>query len=199
MGPNGRLIVNVIWNHTGGGSNTKTMRARWGGVSGTIAMSASPTTAIFTKSQGTIINRNAANSQILGALFVTSFGSSSTAGVYALAALNTATEQTLVFTGSTGLETSQQTTALVGAGGVCTATKATHGYSAGEYINVATGGNCPTSGTPNAANTVIITRPDANTITYACDCVGTEAGTQPTISRYSNITLESVDVELVKP
>ena len=98
---------------------------------------------------------------------------------------------------TTTVETGYQTTALVGAGGTCTATRNTHGLTSGEYVQVTLGSDCPTSGNPNA-DPVPVTVTDANIFTYACSCVGTEAGTQPTVKRYSQLNLESVDVELLK-
>jgi hypothetical protein len=113
-------------------------------------------------------------------------------------AVNFTQEQTLTVTGTTTLEAGFSTTAVVGLAGTCTATKASHGLNSGEYVQAAGGGNCPTSGNPNA-DPVIITVSDVNTFAYACSCVGTEAGTQPTVKRYSVIQLESVDVQILKP
>lgn len=191
MGANGVLRIRVNWSYQNS-ANNKYIYTKFGG---STVSSSTKTTTSLDRADTFVANRNIENSQLFGTLQTP--GAAATA--FSTGSIDTTASTTLTFMGQTTLETGFQSTALVGAAGVCTATKATHGLLAGEYIKVSSGGNCPTSGDPNADPVPILTRPDANTITYACSCVGTEAGVQPTIQRYSAMTLESFDVELVKP
>lgn len=64
MGANGALRINSLWSYTNSG-NTKTLRNRLDGISGTVFMSAAPTTTASAHDAGRIIqNRNSVSSQV---------------------------------------------------------------------------------------------------------------------------------------
>lgn len=96
MGANGFLRIFTIWSFTSS-ANAKTMRARLGGIGGTIH-GIGPSTNGFQELQGVtmIFNRNAANAQVGTGLLANGFiGSSApTTG-----AIDTSIAQNLVFTG----------------------------------------------------------------------------------------------------
>lgn len=194
LGPNGIIRITELLTHTNS-SNGKTPRVKLGSMAFFSVTYTSGQTTI--QAQTIIRNRNAENSQVGNAVGNPGFSTGSTGGVVT-GSIDTATSQPITITGQTSLETGFATTSVVGAGGTCTATKASHGLNSGEYAQASGGGTCPTSGNPNG-DPVAITVSDVNTFTYSCSCVGTEAGTQPTIKRYSVIQLESADVELLKP
>lgn len=170
-------------------AQTKTGRLRIAASNGTAFASTAFTTQTSGRLYTEIANVNATNVQS-GITTANAGVGFSTSGSPVASAIDTTADFTLYFTGQTSLETGVQVTGVVGAAGVCTVTKASHGLLTGEYIKMSGGSNCPTSGTPNA-DPVAVTRVDANTFTHACDCVGTEAGTQPTFERYSPLTLQS--------
>jgi hypothetical protein len=100
MGLNGRLDIKGIWSFTGS-TNTKSARARLGGVGGTAIISAATATAANITFNGSeiVANRNSASSQVSMSAAV---GSGQIAfGTTALitSAINTAASTTVVFTG----------------------------------------------------------------------------------------------------
>lgn len=96
MGANGRLRVTTFWTVTNSGNN-KTLRVRFGGVSGTIYMGTTVTTIATSQAQHHICNRNAANSQFGSASSGVGPGSSS--GAIVTSAVDTSAETTIVIAG----------------------------------------------------------------------------------------------------
>lgn len=80
MGPNGALRITTLWSYTNS-ANNKTLRIRFGGVSGTAHLGNFVTTTATLRHQQLIQNRNAQNSQIGGYLSVTPFGANPGAAV----------------------------------------------------------------------------------------------------------------------
>lgn len=178
LGANGSIEIWTLWEFTNA-ATTKTAKVKFG--------TAVPFSGTFTTSgalQQVTVIRNAAATNAQFSHASGNVGVGSDTSVPFTSTIDTTQNQTITITGQTQLEAGFQSTAVVGAAGTCTATKATHGLNSNEYVQVSSGGNCPTSGNPNA-DPVQITVTDVNTFTYACTCVGTEAGTQPTIKRYS--------------
>jgi hypothetical protein len=112
MGPNGVLRLESMWSFTGS-ANSKTLRARLGGIGGTAYLGYATTTAshIAFGDQRRIMNRNSAASQVgaNGTVLVgglpTVFAFSATAAT--TSTIDTSAATTLVFTGekATGAET----------------------------------------------------------------------------------------------
>lgn len=97
MGPNGRIVVTHTWTCTNN-ANAKTPRVRWGGGAGTAVAGIALASNASGRFQMEVMNRNAANSQLLsptsgGGAFSASTGSHQTASV------NTAADTTIVITG----------------------------------------------------------------------------------------------------
>lgn len=65
LGPNGRVIVTAFFSMTNS-ANTKTLRMRWGGISGSVMTSSGLTTSATWRTEGEVANRNATNSQVTG-------------------------------------------------------------------------------------------------------------------------------------
>jgi hypothetical protein len=65
MGANGRLRILTHWTYTNS-ANSKSLRVRWGGSSGTVCSSQSVTTTAAFGSECFVQNRNATNSQVCG-------------------------------------------------------------------------------------------------------------------------------------
>jgi hypothetical protein len=65
MGANGRLRILTHWSYTNS-ANSKSLRVRWGGSSGTVCSSQSVTTTAAFGSECFVQNRNATNSQVCG-------------------------------------------------------------------------------------------------------------------------------------
>lgn len=97
MGPNGTLDYMAIFGFSGG-ANTKTIRARLGGIGGTVIWTYGiGSTVLSSGTRRTLSNRNSESSQIARGPGSVIEGSSTTAN--ATFAVNTAVDQTLVFTG----------------------------------------------------------------------------------------------------
>lgn len=98
MGPNGVLRITSEWSYTNS-ANNKTLRARLGGLSGTVFDTIVPTTSAYQRRQAEIKNRNAANVQ-LGppSAFAAGGWGTSTAAVVT-GAVDTTSAQTLALTG----------------------------------------------------------------------------------------------------
>lgn len=88
LGANGVLRISAYWSYTNNGNN-KTFRVRLGGISGTAFSTSVTTTAISTRLQLEIWNRNSAAVQV-----ATNAGGSPTTGT-----VNTAVAQDLVLSG----------------------------------------------------------------------------------------------------
>jgi hypothetical protein len=102
MGPNGVLRFYTLWSFTNS-ANTKTGRARLGGIGGTAFMSWAQTAFVSANFfMGGIFNRGAANQQIgqplSGSSFTIAFGGACVTG-----AVDTNQDQTLVITGQKAL------------------------------------------------------------------------------------------------
>lgn len=95
MGANGVLRVTSLWSYTNS-ANVKTLRGRLGGLAGTQFLSQAATTTVSARLQFQVQNRNAANSQVGGALNA-SFGVSGQVAI--TSAINTAVAQDIVLTG----------------------------------------------------------------------------------------------------
>ena len=65
MGPNGRVIAVGYFSMTNS-ANTKTLRIRWNGISGSVMTSSGLTTSATWRTEGEVANRNATNSQVTG-------------------------------------------------------------------------------------------------------------------------------------
>lgn len=97
MGPNGALRITSVFSFTNS-ANTKSMRYRLGGLSGSSLMGISATTSASIMTQRLIQNRNSQSAQIAGpAGFANSFGASG--NLAATSAVDTASSQTLAITG----------------------------------------------------------------------------------------------------
>jgi hypothetical protein len=97
MGPNGRLRITTLWSNTNSG-NTKSMRARLGGASGTLYMNVGVTASAALMDIRQISNRNAANSQVGSSTGTT--GGLGVSGVAPItSAIDTTADTTLVLTG----------------------------------------------------------------------------------------------------
>lgn len=103
MGLNGIIRVTTIWEFTNS-ANSKVLRYRLGGTSGTVWMQHTATTTSGLKDQRQFGNRNSASIQIAGpATTNNSFTASSSAPVSMT--INTATDQDLVISAQLALDT----------------------------------------------------------------------------------------------
>lgn len=100
MGHNGALFVEMLWTYTAS-ANTKTMRARFSGSSGTsvISNAASTGTFITSKQQGLIRNRNSTGSQISLPTSFTGSNSAGSASAVVTASVDTTNATTLYISG----------------------------------------------------------------------------------------------------
>jgi hypothetical protein len=97
MGANGWIRVTTLWNYTSS-ANTKTLRIRFGGLTGTVYQNLTPTTTLSAMTQRLIMNRNSLSSQIGPAIASqNSFGQQ--AATLPTSTLNTGVAQDLVITG----------------------------------------------------------------------------------------------------
>ena len=194
MGPNDTITVRGAWS-MGSSANSKSMTVTFGGVS---YVAYAVTTSLVSSFERDISNRNSVSRQV-GAFSVSPGAWSSSGGAIITSSVDTAANVVIAITGDTSLETGApgQTTSVVGAAGTCTATDTTHGLATGQYIKMAGGSDCPTSGNPNA-DPVMVTVTNTDVYTYPCTCVGTEGGTQPTAERYSPINLEYANIYLTR-
>lgn len=190
MGLNGTLSIVPVWSYTNS-SNTKTFSIYFGGVA--FAAPSATTTTAYRYLQ-TIQNKQSESSQL--AYNGPSFGG--VTSPISTSSINTSSDQVIQIRAITTLETGATVSAVTGDGATCTATYGNNGMAAGEYVQAAGGATCSTSGTPNGDPVALVTAV-TNTITYPCTCNGTESGTKPTVKRYSNITLKSIDVEIKRP
>jgi len=96
MGLNGALRINSLWSTPGGSGNTKTLKIRLGGISGSTFLSVALTTTLgFIDINRIIQNRNSASSQVsknIASSIATTGAAATTASV------NTSAAQDLVFT-----------------------------------------------------------------------------------------------------
>ena len=96
MGTNGLIRIVSQFSYTG--TNTKTSRARFGGIGGTLYLARANTTNIQSVHERFIFNRNSASSQVgMPSGTGTTYGDSGSA--LATSAQNTASDVDLVFTG----------------------------------------------------------------------------------------------------
>jgi len=99
MGPNGVLRVTTLWSYSNS-ANSKTLRVRLGGLSGTAFQANAVTTSNIGVMQRTIQNRNSQSSQIgfniANAVSYTTVGSGTSV---ATGAVDTSVDQSLVITG----------------------------------------------------------------------------------------------------
>lgn len=96
IGANGMVRVTALFSMTSS-ANTKTMRVRWNGLSGSVAVSSGLTTNATWRTQAEIHNRNATNSQIMGPNNTNAaFNASSTAAT--TASVDTTAAVDIVFT-----------------------------------------------------------------------------------------------------
>lgn len=97
IGPNGRLRITTTWTVTNS-ANTKTMRVRLGGLSGTAFMVSAQTAIVAEKTMTEIANRNSASSQV-GFISTNTSGFGTGTGSNVTGTINTAVAQDLVITG----------------------------------------------------------------------------------------------------
>lgn len=98
MGPNGAIRINSVWSTPGGSGNSKSLRARLGGIGGAQVMAVAVTTSLSVSEAGRLVqNRNSASSQVTRNSGNPGNGGSSSAVTTATA--NTAAAVDLVFTG----------------------------------------------------------------------------------------------------
>lgn len=98
MGINGRVRVTAVWGVTNN-ANTKRVRARFGGIAGTIFGSLDLTASTFVRTQHEIANRAAANSQVAAPNGLASaFGANT--GTLVTGAIDTSAVVDLVLTGT---------------------------------------------------------------------------------------------------
>ena len=102
MGANGILRITPLWSWTNNG-NTKTLRIRLGGISGTIFYALATTTSASQRGQTQIANRGAQNSQISQPDTMGAYGLSGTANK--TGTIDTSAAQDLVITGQLGVGT----------------------------------------------------------------------------------------------
>lgn len=96
MGANGRIRLTTLWSTTNS-ANAKTLRARLGGLAGTVVFSTAVTTNQSYRDMREIGNRNSESSQVAPAGASGGFGASASAIV--TSAINTAADVSLVITG----------------------------------------------------------------------------------------------------
>jgi hypothetical protein len=101
MGLNSAIYVEALWSYTAS-TNTKTMRARFGGIGGSVIVSILASTGTFLTSRGAsfIRNRNVANSQTFPPTGSVGNPIVATSGVNGTAAVDTASSVDIVFTGT---------------------------------------------------------------------------------------------------
>ena len=95
LGANGMLEISSLWSVTNS-ANTKTLRVRFSGISGTIFQSFTATTIGSINALVAVSNRNATNSQVSSATIVTSYGTTSAAVI--TGAVDTTAATTVVLT-----------------------------------------------------------------------------------------------------
>lgn len=191
LGANGALRAAHL-STVSNSANNKTLKFKLGTY---VFWQQTPTTSATFATVGGFANRGVANSQVNKTIsFSSGYGGGSAA--VSTGNIDTDASQVITVTGQTTLETGAAVTAVTGAGGVCTATLTAHGLNTGEYVQMAGGAACPTSGNPNA-DPVLVTVTNSSTFTYPCSCVGTEASTKPTQKRYSVIQLENYTMEVL--
>jgi hypothetical protein len=101
MGLNGGVVVKSTWSHTNS-ANSKTLRIRFGGVSGTAYLSyGATTTATLTETERRIRNRNSASSQVGNAPTGVQSGGSS--GAIPTSAVDTTAVVDIVISGQLAL------------------------------------------------------------------------------------------------
>jgi hypothetical protein len=98
MGANGLLRITTTWEYTNS-ANNKTVRVRFGGLSGTVYQAVVSTTTAVSRLQADIFNANATNSQKGGPAGGFAGGFSSTAQTVVTSAVDTTAAVSLVFTG----------------------------------------------------------------------------------------------------
>lgn len=192
MGPNGSLSIYALYTGTTS-TNAKTPRIKFGSAS---LYNQSLATAQSWPGFYILSNRGTETAQVTRSQ--NGAGFTAVGNVHQEYAVDTSVDQQVSMYATTTLETAFTTTSILGTSGTCSASFAGHGLSSGEYIQASGGGNCPTSGNPNA-DPALVTMLTSNIFTYPCSCVGTEAGAQPLIKRYSPIILEDVIVQIMKP
>jgi len=196
IGPNGALRLTYRLSYTGL-TNNKTYAIKWGG-STLMSKTRNGASQINDALQLVWMNRGSESSQVELTNSAASASFSATNGTAQQTySINTALDTTFSITGTTTLEAAKTTTAITGNGAQCTATVSSHGLANGRYIKASGASNCSTSGSPNA-DPVVVAITDANTFVYPCTCNGTEAGTQATIEAYSEISVESYTVEVLR-
>lgn len=107
LGANGMIRVKTMWSFTNS-ANTKAMRVRFGGISGTAFMAATGfTTQVGLQSETIIMNRGATNSQVGGTPTITTDAGTLFVTTKATATADTTAATTVVITGqkATGAET----------------------------------------------------------------------------------------------
>ncbi|HEY2068285.1 MAG TPA: hypothetical protein VGG48_01925 [Rhizomicrobium sp.] len=97
MGANGCLDIDTIWTITNG-ANTKTLRIRFSGGSGSAYLNVAPTTSAGGTWRTKICNANATNSQI-GGMAGASFGNGAGTAALITGSADTTASQTVVITG----------------------------------------------------------------------------------------------------
>lgn len=103
MGANGRLRITVLASASLNNANSKTLRARLGGISGTIFGSSSLASVLSWQSQFIIRNRNSASSQVGFPSAANVFSNAGAAPV--TASIDTSVAQDLVISGQLGTGT----------------------------------------------------------------------------------------------
>ncbi len=99
MGANGVLRVTTLWTYTNS-ANTKTLRVRLGGLSGTAFQANTVTTSNIGVTQRTIQNRNSQASQVgFNATSAASFTTVGSGSAVAVGTADTSVDQTIVITG----------------------------------------------------------------------------------------------------
>lgn len=94
LGRNGRLRITALWTYTNS-ANSKNLRIRLGGTSGTAFLSATATTTAIQRTLTEIVNRNSEASQV--GTSVSGYVASTTSLL--TSSINTATEQEIAITG----------------------------------------------------------------------------------------------------
>jgi hypothetical protein len=193
MGANGMVRIWATY-ECESSANNKKLYVRWGTPATTAFATYTLTNHVATSLMARIANKGATNSQ--SALTNTAsdgLGTTSTGSIRSYS-LDTTVAQNIYITGQTTLETAINPTDITGDGATATATFATdHGFLAGEYVKI----DGATPATADGDPVEILTVPTSTTFTYA-STLDASTSVQPDIQRYSEMTLTSYTVEVVR-